>query len=360
MTETEAPERRYPGVGVVLLFLLVVGSIAGVTWWQNQRKPDRPPGAPAALADLDVVCLGRVDGLDRTTDLDPRVPGRVVEVLVEEGDRVEANKPLIKLDNSVQKLKEEEAQGAVKAADIEVDAAKLEQKQLPIRRTAQEAAVAAATDRVGVARRVLDEKKTARSFGTVTAAELIVAESEVRQLEQLEAAEKSRLEELKLADPSLKVRGAEVKKAAAELALKQARKALADCVLVAPTAGTVLRVQATVGKSVAPGSPVPAIVFQPDAPVVVWAELEQEFLGRVRVGMKATIRDDARSDSPTWTGEVLRVGHVIARKRSLLLEPGEVNDVRTVECVVGIDGDTSNLLVGQRMRVRLGRGGGKD
>ncbi|VTU01599.1 secretion protein : Multidrug resistance efflux pump OS=Singulisphaera acidiphila (strain ATCC BAA-1392 / DSM 18658 / VKM B-2454 / MOB10) GN=Sinac_2086 PE=4 SV=1: HlyD [Gemmataceae bacterium] len=356
MTETEAPERRYPGVGVVLLFLLVVGSIAGVTWWQNQRRADLPPGGGTALADLDVVCLGRVDGLDRTTDLDPRIPGRVVALLVAEGQHVAASAPLLRLDDSQLKLKEEEALSAVKAADIEVDAAKLEQKQLPIRRAAQEAAVAAAADRIAVARRVYDEKKMAKTFGTVTAVELIVAESEVKQLEQLEGAEKSRLDELKLADPSLKVRGAEVKRGAADIALKQARKALEDCVLLAPTAGTVLRVQTSVGKSVAPGTPLPAIVFRPDAPLVVWAELEQEFLGRVKIGMKATIRDDARSDSPTWTGKVLRVGHVIARKRSLLLEPGEVNDVRTVECIVGIDGDTSGLLVGQRMRVRLGRG----
>jgi multidrug resistance efflux pump len=356
MTETEAPERRYPGVGVVLLFLLVVASIAGVTWWQNQRKAEQPPGGRTALADLDVVCLGRVDGLDRTTDLDARIPGRVVAVLAAEGQHVAANEPLLRLDDSQLKLKEEEALSAVKAADIEVDAAKLEQKQLPIRRAAQEAAVAAAADRIAVARRVYDEKKMAKTFGTVTAVELIVAESEVKQLEQLEGAEKSRLDELKLADPSLKVRGAEVKRAAADIALRQARKALEDCVLLAPTAGTVLRVQTSVGKAVAPGTLLPAIVFRPDAPLVVWAELEQEFLGRVKVGMRATIRDDARSDSPTWTGKVLRVGHVIARKRSLLLEPGEVNDVRTVECVVGIDGDTSGLLVGQRMRVRLGRG----
>ncbi|MCE9561127.1 MAG: HlyD family efflux transporter periplasmic adaptor subunit [Planctomycetes bacterium] len=352
---SDESRRRIPslGGGVALLFMLL--SIAGVSWWQNQKKTDHVPTI-TALPDLDVVCLGRVDGLERTADLDTRMPGKVAEVFVSEGQHIDAKKPLLRLDDALLKLRVEEADAAVKAAEIEVDAANLELKLHPIRKAAQEAALAAATDRVAVGRRVLEEKKAAKSFGTITAAELLVAESEVRQLEQLEGIEKSRLEELKLADLTLKTRAADAKKLSATIALKQAQNALDDCLLLSPSAGTVLRIQASVGRTVAPGTLQPPVVFRPDGPLVVWAELEQEFLGRIKPGMKATIRDDARSDSPTWTGKVLRVGHVIARKRSLLLEPGEINDVRTVECVIAIDGDTSALLVGQKMRVRLGRG----
>ena len=222
--------------------------------------------------------------------------------------------------------------------------------------TTQEAAVTAAGERVAAARKLYDEKKKAQSFNTVTPAELIAAEAEVKQLEQLEGAEKARLDEYKLADPGLRVKAAGAKRTMAQVALRQAEKAVRDCVLVAPTAGVVLRVQTSVGEAVVPGAPPPAVVFRPDGPFVVRAELEQEFLGRVRQGMKATVRDDARADSPTWTGTVTRLGSWVARKRSILLEPGEMNDVRTVECVIALDGDTGGLLVGQRMRVRIGRG----
>jgi len=352
---SDESRRRIPSIGGGVALVFVVLSIAAVSWWQNNKKPDHVPTS-TALPDLDVVCQGRVDGLERTTDLDTKIPGRVVEVYVTEGQHIDAKKPLLKLDDSLLKLRVEEADAAVKAAEIEVDAANLDLKLNPIRKAAQEAAVAATADRVAVGRRVLDEKKAAKSFGTITAVELLVAESELKQLEQLEGIEKSRLEELKLADPTLKIRAADAKRTAAAIALKQAQNALDDCTLLSPTAGTVLRVQASVGRTAAPGTLQPPVVFRPDGPLVVWAELEQEFLGRIKPGMKANIRDDARSDSPTWNGKVLRVGHVIARKRSLLLEPGEINDVRTVECVIAIDGDTSMLLVGQKMRVRLGRG----
>jgi len=46
---------------------------------------------------------------------------------------------------------------------------------------------------------------------------------------------------------------------------------------------------------------------------------------------------------------------VVAWKRTILREPGEVNDARTVECVITLEGNTDALLVGQRMRVRIGR-----
>ncbi len=166
--------------------------------------------------------------------------------------------------------------------------------------------------------------------------------------------EKDRLAELTAASPGLRVKAAEAKKTQAQIALKQAEKAVRDCVLTAPSAGVVLRVNVSAGETAMPGS-VPAIIFRPDGPLVVRAELEQEFIGRVKPNMKATVTDDTRADSPTWSGRVQRVGAFVSRRRSILLEPGEVNDVRTVECVIALDGPTDGLLVGQRMRVRIGK-----
>ncbi|HJZ57877.1 MAG TPA: hypothetical protein VKE74_23160, partial [Gemmataceae bacterium] len=59
----------------------------------------------------------------------------------------------------------------------------------------------------------------------------------------------------------------------------------------------------------------------------------------------------------SWTGKVERVGGWVARKRSVVLEPGEVNDIRTLECLITLDGSTEGLLIGQRVRVRVGREG---
>ena len=105
----------------------------------------------------------------------------------------------------------------------------------------------------------------------------------------------------------------EARRSAAEIAVRAAEKAVADCVLRAPSAGTILRVQTGQGEFVTPGHPRAPILFRPDGPLVVRVELEQEFLSRVSTGAKATIRDEMRSDSPTWTGRVLSVAPSLAK-----------------------------------------------
>jgi multidrug resistance efflux pump len=352
---SDAPGRRFPGLGIILAAAVLLLPIAGVAWWLNRPKGGESPGGPG-LADLDVVCLGRVDGLTPIASLEPSVPGKVAEVFVAEGQTVKAGDRLLRLDDESLRLKEEEARAALGAADVEVGAARLEETLYPFRKAAQESAVAAAGERVTAAEKLLEEKKKSMMFTTVTPGELVASEAELNQLKHLKSAELSRLDEVKAGEGSLKlkVKGAETKRTMAEIALRQAEKAVRDCILLAPTAGVVLRVQTSRGESVAPGV-MPPIVFRPDSPLVVRAELEQEFLGRVQPGMRATVRDDSRADSPTWTGTVLRVGNWVARKRTILLDPGEVNDVRTVECVIALDGGPEGLLVGQRMRVRIGR-----
>ncbi len=349
-----AEGRRLPGAGILTVLLFIAAPIAGTAWWLYRPAPSGPPPGPGLDA-VDVVCSGRVDGELPSASLDPLRPGRVVAVAVAEGAEVAAGQELLRLDDTLAKDEVDRAAPALAAANAELDAARADAKLQPVRLSSASALVAAAGERVKAARRLLDQRKTQQSFSGVTAAELAAAESEVRQLEQLETAEQGRLDELKGADPEIKVRVAQARVAAATVAVRAASKAVEDCVLKAPSAGTVLRVQASVGETVSPGTPQPPIVFRPKGQLVVRAELEQEYIGRVKAGMKAVIRDETRPQSPEWTGRLKRVSGWVARRRSIVLEPGELNDVRTVECLVELDPPKEPLLVGQRVRVRFTR-----
>jgi multidrug resistance efflux pump len=352
--EIVAEARKLPGFGAVLVGLLLLGSLVGVWWWLFRPKPETPTD-PAALAELDVVCLGRIDGVNPVVSLEPSVPGKVVEIIAPEGKVVSANAPLLRLDDEAAKLRLSEAEAAVEGADVELRAAKQEAAGFATRKEVAEAGLQVASARVKTAEKLLDERKKQQMFTMITPAELAAYESEVDQIRQLEAVERARVKELAGMDPELRVAGARVKQRTAGIALQQAKNALRDCVLTAPTDGTVMRVMVSVGETVAPGGLQPAVLFRPASPLVVRAQLDQEFLGRVHPGMKATVRDDARADAPPRGGTVERVGNWVARKRTMVLEPGEMNDVRTVECVIRLDGPTDGLLVGQQVRVRIGR-----
>ena len=56
----------------------------------------------------------------------------------------------------------------------------------------------------------------------------------------------------------------------------------------------------------------------------------------------------------TWRGKVVRLSDWYTHRRSMLQEPLQFNDVRTLECIVQLDPGQSALRIGQRVRVTLG------
>src|SRR5207244_9084019 len=95
----------------------------------------------------------------------------------------------------------------------------------------------------------------------------------------------------------------------------------------------------------------PAILFCPDEERIVRAEVEQEFARRVTAGARATIQDDTTT-SETWSGRVQRISDWYTHRRSILQEPFQFNDVRTLECIIRLDPKAdAKPRIGQRVRV---------
>ena len=69
----------------------------------------------------------------------------------------------------------------------------------------------------------------------------------------------------------------------------------------------------------------------------------------------ATIEDDTRAGT-TWKGKVVHISDWFTQRRSILMEPLQVNDVRTLECLIELvePHPQPPLRIGQRVRVRLG------
>jgi multidrug resistance efflux pump len=122
--------------------------------------------------------------------------------------------------------------------------------------------------------------------------------------------------------------------------------------VLAPSDGTVLRVQTNPGEVLGPQSRQPALLFAPDKPLVVRAEVDQEAVGRVAVGQRAELEDDAAA-GPTWTGRVARVARWFSQRRTILPDAPALQDVRTLECVIHLDPSQPPLRIGQRVRVKL-------
>jgi multidrug resistance efflux pump len=299
-----------------------------------------------------VVCFGYVDVQHGVRSLHPTQPGRVAEILVEEGTVVKANAPLLRIEDTQSRQLVEEARADLEAAEAQFKQAKSLPDQHAARLAQQQSAIEATKKRLSAAEHVLTRKQVLFKANQNAPEEVQAATDLVSELHAALAAEREKLVELQLVKPDLQVARAKADVEAKRSRLKQAQYALDECTLKAPMEGEVLRILVGPGDLLGPAPRQPAILFCPTTPRFIRAEVSQEFAGRLQVGQKAIIQDDSRARDE-WTGAVTRLSDWYTQRRSVIQEPLQVNDVRTLECIVTLDPGQRPLRIGQRMRVTI-------
>lgn len=287
----------------MLALALLVAGLSGC----GRPAAEAPPTAAASR--YAAMARGTVDvegGL--LTVYAPR-DGHVTAVPVSDGDAVRAGDLLAELDTA--------------AADLAVATAQAEVAQAQAQLTAQSARLDPAqrrAERLGAARR--------EGLATEQSADDALA------LQQGQRAER------------------DVAQAAVLLAqqrLKAAQWEREQRAVRAPVDATVARRQVTVGSSVVAQPPSELFVLLPRQPLVVRAEIEQDFVERVHAGMSAEIVDEVAPDK-VYAAKVQRLGEVFSR-RTGSDAPNERQDVRVLECTLVLK--DASLRVGQRVLVRF-------
>ncbi len=261
---------------VVVLLIVLASGVAGFLYWKSHGPPsDR------------LVLYGNVD--IRQVDLSFDNEGRIMQMLVEEGDRVEKGQLLARLDPARFEDAVNAAQGQL-AQQSEV-VAKLESGSRPqeIEQAKADAAAAAATahDAELVARRkekLVASDSTPQEIYDNAHATALAAQERLRAAQQALslAVEGPRTEDIAAAKAQLEAD-------AANLSLAQHR--LRDTRLYAPAAGTVLTRILEPGAAVLPNTP--AYTLTIDDPVWVRTYVSESDLGRVFPDMQAEITTDS-------------------------------------------------------------------
>jgi multidrug resistance efflux pump len=298
------------------------------------------------------ICIGYVDVETGVASLYPAQPGRVAQILVHEDQDVTANTVLMRLDDRSARFLLRQAEDDLKSAELQLSEAKKLPRQHQLKITQQKQAIEAASHRLSAGRLGLERKLNLVKAQQIAVEDAEVAAELVKELEAGLAAEEQKLQSLQLLDPDTQIAKAEVDVSAKQTRRDMARYALDECSLRAPCDGKILRTFVKVGEVLGATPREPAIQFCPGGDRIVRAEIEQEFAAKVHVGASATITDDA-STGPTWHGKVIRVSDWFTHRRSILQEPLQFNDVRTVECIVLLERSQDPLRIGQRVRVKL-------
>lgn len=315
-----------------------------------------PRSVAMDMGPVAVVGFGHVDIEGGTTPLVAPAPGQVLHLLCKEGDHVKSGQVLIELDAAQAKAQLAAAESAVKEARIKLDQAGRAPADHASRVEQQTQSVAAAQRRLDAQRRQAERLEKLHETVAVAEENLQTARDRVAELQASVAVEQSRLEQLKLDHPQDQLALAQAGLASAEARLAMARDLVDRHSLRAPDDGMILRVLVSKGQMVGGPTQGPSIWFCADRPRIIRCEIDQEFADRVMDGQSVEIVDDLPGGK-RWTGRVLRAGDWIATRRSMLDEPFQKNDVRTLECLVAIDPNQASVRIGQRMRVILHRTG---
>jgi hypothetical protein len=348
-------------VWIAVGVLLLIGMFVGVKF----LFPDSTATADGTNKDggdpQQIVAFGMFDVEKGVAMLYPRQFGLVDYVHAEslkakEGEwvKVKKDEELLRVEDGMAQAKVMEAEAAVKASEQQLEEAKTLPKLYKLQKEQQDSAVKAAELEIEKFKTEIDSKLNGVEGQNPTLAELYrkLAKFGDGQLKEKKKSEEAKLKQIDLQNPDLKIKQAEADLQSKQAQLKQAKEALSHFKILAPSDGYVLRVHARLGETLGPNPRSAAIEFVPDAPIIVRAEVLQEWGRHVKPGAAVVIEDDTYK-GPEWKGVVAKVSNWYAPIRSPVIEPFRYNDVRTLECIIEVTGGDSPKLIGQRVRARI-------
>jgi HlyD family secretion protein len=290
-----------------IVVLLVLAGFA--TWWFLLRQSPLPEGL--------IQANGRIEGDHYLVA--GKMPGRVAELFAREGDAVQKDQVLLRLDAAQVDARVEQARQAVVALEAQFKAAKtglaILRKDAPLTvQTAEAGAALTRSQRATALASAVQAARDAARFkrlvesGTVDRHryEQMELASQVAQNQAIAARPGATSAEKQLAQARLgleRIRASEDEVAALAAQRDQGKAALAeaqsvqdDLTLRAPAAGIITTRMVDVGEVIAPGAPMFDIVDLDRLYLKVFIPANE--IGKVRLGLPARIYTDAFPDEP--------------------------------------------------------------
>jgi HlyD family secretion protein len=296
----------------------------------------------------DAVTLGRVEPRAGEIKIAAPLPGgRVAEVLVKQNEDVFAGELLARLDD-------EEALARVAAADAQVALHRRARNDQSApaasadRRKAEDA-VADAEHNLADTRMALDKTTADWRTGRVNRGDLDAARTTLSRAEDRLRERRDALVKLRASsDTPLPTRlEGELNVAQAEWRVAQA--ALEKTQIRAPSDGVVLRIDAKNGELAIPAAGPPIMSMGDVSALRVRAEVNEQDLGRIRVGQAVLVRAGA-FHGREFDGRVASIARVVGPSRINSGDPRKFSDVDVLEVLVDLP-NPGPLVVGEQVDV---------
>lgn len=313
--ELKAKKSRVP---VILLMVLLLAGIAGGVWWWRVLNT--------------TVSTENAKVVGNLVDVSFRVSGRIDAINVKEGDIIEKDTVLARLEDSAYKLALQQAQGGVDQAlakkaqfpyDIQSLQTGIQRSQAGV--TAAQARTENARIALEDAKRSLDKNEVLYKQGAISEEVFLASRSKylsaqkVLEMEQagVQQAQSSQLDSQQKLQASQDA-GAMLLEAqlnSAKANLDTARLNYENTVVKSPMKASVLKISAQIGENISPGQPV--ILLSDLSDLWINANIEEKKISRIHPGQKAEVRIDAYPGR-VFAAKVCSVGDAVQSTFSLM------------------------------------------
>lgn len=272
-----ALSHRWPWIAAVLVVLA-----AGAAWMASRGTAVDAVALRSAPLVRTLQFSARVATLSRV-DAGSTVTGRVAQVLVREGDAVQAGQPLVRLEDDESEAALAQSQAAERQAQARLAGLR------STGRAAAGAQLEQAEATLRAARAEFDRVQQLVSQGFLSGSRLDDARRavEVAQAQRSAALAQAQANQ----DRGTDVAQADAALQAARAATAAARARLTQAVVRAPAAGRVLTRLVEPGQIVQPGKALVGLALA--GPTQIEAQVDERFLEQLRVGQKAAVVADA-------------------------------------------------------------------
>ena len=233
---------------------------------------------------------GRIEA--PTVDLAPKVPGRVVEVLVREGDRVKAGALLVRLDLGESAIAVEREQAGVRSAEARAQDLEAGSRQQEI--AAAEAEVADRRAAASLAEKELERQRFLLERKVGTQRDYDRARTELTRARAAVSGSEQRAALARQGSRTNQTKAAEAEAARARAVLRQSVTVASEGEIRAPADGVIVHRLAEPGQLV--GASQPAVTMAFANRLFVRTFIPETKLGQVRMGMPARVSVDAFPD----------------------------------------------------------------
>jgi HlyD family secretion protein len=373
---TQSPRRWLAFVGVAIL------GLAGTGWgvWQFRAAQMREAQTDVLVVPeiQTVTALGRLEPAVEMINLTASTatqPSRIEQLLVEEGDRVQAGEMIAILDNrdrlqaSLQKAENQvrvaqaklaQVQAGVKAGELQAQRAEIARLQAD--RAGSLAAQRAAVDRLQAevqnARLEYERYESLYQQGAVSASQrdakrlaYITAQQQVQQAQaELGRIETTSQEQIQQAQATLdrlaEVRPVDVEAAEAEVqsakaAVVEAQANLEQGEVRSPRAGQIIKIHTYPGEKIADQG---IVTLGQTQQMKAIAEVYQSDISQIQVGQPATITSPVIPNS--LQGTVERIGLQVEQQQVVDEDPAANIDAKVVEVHIRLDPNSSQNVAG--------------